>query len=166
VFPPGVCADSLQTAARKAALPWQTYSNCSQAAGSSKATCWPLLIREEKEKTIFDQHTVGRWHIPPWHGEAGQLADAREDIKAVRCVIQHVLLIATETVDLPVQAAAETGWQTAAPYWNDNTSTATADTAVRISCIGNTGNRSMQCHLNFHLHLSKRLIFSRKIQQS
>lgn len=56
--PWGVSAASLQTAARKAALPWQTYSNSSQASGSSKAARWPLLIREEKEKTIFDQHTA------------------------------------------------------------------------------------------------------------
>lgn len=56
--PWGVSADTLQTAARKAARPWQMHSNSLQASGSSKATGWPLLIREEKEKTIFDQNTV------------------------------------------------------------------------------------------------------------
>lgn len=58
VSPWGVSADSLQTEGRKAALHWQMCSNSSQALGSSEAMSWPLLMREEKEKTGFDQHTV------------------------------------------------------------------------------------------------------------
>lgn len=158
--PWGVCAVSLQTTARKAAQPWQTYLNSSQASGSSEPR-WPLLTREEKRR-LFDQRTVVGDLAHPcvsWRDRPGGRWEGRH---------QRCYLASTSHHRLNLPVPSQLLKQVFKLQHHSGTSTfqhCSATPAARKSCPGNTDNRSIQHHLNFHFH-PRESFFSRKVQQN